>query len=87
MSEREPLFSSKNMKLLRDPLNDSNPITVQVLGICSALAVTVKLENSVARSISRGVHGAVTYGLFDVSDRSATRPRRWVRHYGAKHDT
>jgi Na+-transporting NADH:ubiquinone oxidoreductase subunit D len=52
MSEREPLFSSKNLKLLRDPLNDSNPITVQVLGICSALAVTVKLENSVVMAIS-----------------------------------
>jgi Na+-transporting NADH:ubiquinone oxidoreductase subunit D len=52
MSEREPLFSSKNLKLLRDPLNDSNPITVQVLGICSALAVTVKLENSVVMTLS-----------------------------------
>lgn len=52
MSEREPLFSSKNLKLLRDPLNDSNPITVQVLGICSALAVTVKLENSVVMALS-----------------------------------
>ena len=52
MIEREPLFSSKNLKLLRDPLNDSNPITVQVLGICSALAVTVKLENSVVMALS-----------------------------------
>lgn len=46
------LFSSKNMKLLRDPLGDSNPITVQVLGICSALAVTVKLEPAVVMAIS-----------------------------------
>ena len=46
------LFSSKNVKLLTDPLNDSNPITVQVLGICSALAITVKLEPSVVMSIS-----------------------------------
>lgn len=46
------MFSSKNLKLLRDPLGDSNPITVQVLGICSALAVTVKLENSVVMAIS-----------------------------------
>ncbi len=37
----EPLLSPKNRKLIKDPLNDSNPITVQVLGICSALAVTV----------------------------------------------
>jgi Na+-transporting NADH:ubiquinone oxidoreductase subunit D len=52
MSEREPLFSSKNLKLLTDPLGDNNPITVQVLGICSALAVTVKLENAVVMAIS-----------------------------------
>ena len=52
MTEREPLFSSKNLKLLRDPMGDSNPITVQVLGICSALAVTVKLKPSVVLAIS-----------------------------------
>jgi len=50
--DREPLFSSKNMKLLREPLDDSNPITVQVLGICSALAITVKLEPSVVMALS-----------------------------------
>jgi len=52
MSEKEPLFSSKNLKLLTNPLNDENPITVQVLGICSALAVTVKVEPAVVLSIS-----------------------------------
>ena len=52
MSENEPLLSTKNLKLLREPLNDSNPITVQVLGICSALAVTVKLKPSVVMAIS-----------------------------------
>ncbi len=52
MSEHEPLFSAKNLKLLKEPLNDSNPITVQVLGICSALAVTVKLKPSVVMAIS-----------------------------------
>ena len=51
-TEKEPLFSSKNLKLLRNPLNDENPITVQVLGICSALAVTVKLEPAVVMSLS-----------------------------------
>lgn len=39
----EPLFSKKNRKLLVDPLDGNNPVTVQVLGICSALAVTVQL--------------------------------------------
>jgi Na+-transporting NADH:ubiquinone oxidoreductase subunit D len=50
--EREPLFSTRNLRLLREPLNDQNPITVQVLGICSALAVTVKLKPSVVMAIS-----------------------------------
>jgi len=48
----EPLFSKKNKKLLTDPLNDSNPITVQVLGICSALAITVQVKQAVVMSLS-----------------------------------
>ncbi|SHJ98182.1 Na+-transporting NADH:ubiquinone oxidoreductase subunit D [Tangfeifania diversioriginum] len=48
----EPLFSRKNLKLLSDPINDSNPITVQVLGICSALAVTAQLKPSVVMALS-----------------------------------
>ena len=46
------LFSSKNMKLLSNPLGDSNPITVQVLGICSALAVTAKLKPAFVMAVS-----------------------------------
>ena len=49
---REPLFSPKNRKLISDPLNDSNPITVQVLGICSALAVTVQMKPSIVMALS-----------------------------------
>lgn len=52
MREKEPLFSGKNLKLLKEPMNDNNPITVQVLGICSALAITVKLEPSIVMAIS-----------------------------------
>jgi Na+-transporting NADH:ubiquinone oxidoreductase subunit D len=52
MTDREPLFSAKNLKLLREPMVKSNPITVQVLGICSALAITVKLEPSIVMAIS-----------------------------------
>ena len=52
MNEKEPLFSAKNLKLLKDPINDSNPITVQVLGICSALAVTAKLKPSIVMALS-----------------------------------
>lgn len=58
--EREPLLSGKNLKLLREPLNDQNPITVQVLGICSALAVTVKLKPAVVMAISVIVVTAVS---------------------------
>ena len=50
--EREPLFSAKNMRLIKEPLNINNPITVQVLGICSALAVTAKLMPAVVMAIS-----------------------------------
>tara|TARA_B100000287_G_C20626974_1_gene778235 strand:- start:225 stop:875 length:651 start_codon:yes stop_codon:yes gene_type:complete len=46
------LLSKKNRKLLSDPLDDNNPITVQVLGICSALAITVQLEPAIVMSIS-----------------------------------
>ncbi len=49
---KEPLFSKKNKKLLTDPLDDDNPITVQVLGICSALAITVQVEQAFVMSLS-----------------------------------
>lgn len=42
--KKEGLFSKKNLKVLNDPLDDINPITVQVLGICSALAVTTQVK-------------------------------------------
>lgn len=50
--EKEPLLSKKNRKLLSDPLNDSNPITVQVLGICSALAITVQLKPALVMAVA-----------------------------------
>ena len=49
---REPIFSKKNKKLLSDPLDDNNPITVQVLGICSALAITVQLKPAIVMTLS-----------------------------------
>ena len=51
-SPKEPLFSQKNKRLLFDPLNNDNPITVQVLGICSALAVTVKMQPSIVMALA-----------------------------------
>lgn len=50
--EKEPLFGKVERRLLTDPLNDTNPITVQVLGVCSALAVTTLVYPSVIMSIA-----------------------------------
>lgn len=47
----EPLFSKKNKKLITHPLDLDNPITVQVLGVCSALAVTTQLKPAFVMSI------------------------------------
>ena len=48
----EPLFSKKNRALLSDPMDDNNPITVQVLGVCSALAITVQLKPAIVMTFS-----------------------------------
>lgn len=45
-------FSKKNMELVLRPLGRSNPITVQVLGICSALAVTVQVKSALVMGAS-----------------------------------
>lgn len=46
------LLSKKDSKLILDPLADNNPITIQVLGICSALAITAQLKASIVMAIS-----------------------------------
>jgi len=63
--EKEPLFSAKRRKLITDPLNDNNPVTVQVLGICSALAITVQVKPSLF--MFGGVLFVVTLGNVIVS--------------------
>ena len=52
LERREPLLSKKNRRLVSDPLSDNNPITVQVLGICSALAITTQMRTSLVMAIS-----------------------------------
>ncbi|TFH01492.1 MAG: NADH:ubiquinone reductase (Na(+)-transporting) subunit D [Calditrichales bacterium] len=47
---KEKLFSKKNKRILSDPLSDNNPITLQILGICSALAVTVQVPTALVMS-------------------------------------
>ena len=46
------LFSKKNREVFSAPLGMNNPVTVQVLGICSALAVTAKLEPAIVMGLS-----------------------------------
>lgn len=48
----EELLSKRRKRLISDPLNEDNPITVQVLGICSALAITIKMEPTLIMSVA-----------------------------------
>lgn len=54
MSEekKESLFSKKNKQLISGPINKTNPVTIQVLGICSALAVTVQMDNALVMGVA-----------------------------------
>jgi Na+-transporting NADH:ubiquinone oxidoreductase subunit D len=63
---KDSLFSKKNIKLLSDPLNDENPITVQALGVCSALAITVQLKPAIVMAISVMVVLAVANVLISL---------------------
>jgi len=50
-AKKEGLFSKKNRRVLSDPLDDNNPITVQILGVCSALAVTVQVKPAIIMAL------------------------------------
>ena len=58
-------MNQKQKQALLDPLFNNNPIAIQVLGICSALAVTTKLETSVVMSLA--VIAVVALSNFSVS--------------------
>jgi Na+-transporting NADH:ubiquinone oxidoreductase subunit D len=49
--KKEGLFSKKNLQVLRDPLDDNNPVTVQILGVCSSLAVTVQMKPAIIMAL------------------------------------
>ncbi|MBV6484877.1 MAG: Na(+)-translocating NADH-quinone reductase subunit D [Flavobacteriales bacterium] len=51
-AKSESLFSKKNKELITNPLNKTNPVTIQVLGICSALAVTVQMDNALVMALA-----------------------------------
>jgi Na+-transporting NADH:ubiquinone oxidoreductase subunit D len=57
--EKEPVFSAKVLKLLKNPLNLENPVTVQVLGICSALAVTVTVVTAFSNLIISALRNTI----------------------------
>ena len=49
---KEAFWTPKNKRLLSDPFSDDNPITIQVLGVCSALAVTTQLKTAFVMAVS-----------------------------------
>ena len=63
--KKEALFSKKNRKLLSDPPDRSNTISVQIIGICSALAITVQIEQAFVMSLS--VLAVMIFGNIIVS--------------------
>jgi Na+-transporting NADH:ubiquinone oxidoreductase subunit D len=65
IKKQESFFSKKNRKLITDPFLDNNPITVQVLGVCSALAVTSKLDKAIVMAIA--VTAVVALSNFTIS--------------------
>ena len=74
-NEKEPLFSAKNMKFLTGPFSANNPVIVQILGICSALAVTVQLKPAIVMALSV----TVVDGILESGDVAAAQ-RRALAH-------
>ncbi|MDR1724584.1 MAG: NADH:ubiquinone reductase (Na(+)-transporting) subunit D [Tannerella sp.] len=68
------LLSSKNKEILFNPLSKDNPVIVQMLGICSALAVTVKLQPALVMAIS--VTAVVAFANVIISLLRKTIPNR-----------
>ncbi len=70
----EGLFSKKNIGLMTSPLGTNNPITIQVLGICSALAVTAQLKPAFVMALS--VTAVVAFANVIISLLRNTIPNR-----------
>ncbi len=52
IKEKEPIFSKQNVDIIKKALSRNNPVTVQVLGICSSLAVTVQMKPALVMALS-----------------------------------
>ena len=68
------LLSNKNKAVLLGPLSQNNPVIVQVLGICSALAVTSKLEPALVMAVS--VTAVIAFANVIISLLRNTIPNR-----------
>ena len=68
------LLSKKNKEVLVGPLSINNPVIIQMLGICSALAVTSKLEPAIVMGIS--VTAVVAFANVIISLMRNTIPNR-----------
>ncbi len=71
VEEKKPLFGRREKRAVLDPLWDDNPIALQILGICSALAVTVKLDKTLVMC------GAVIFVLC-MSNTIISLLRNWI---------
>ena len=67
-------LSTKNKEILFNPVNKNNPVSVQMLGICSALAVTVKLQPAIVMTLS--VIAVVAFANVIISLLRKTIPNR-----------
>ena len=61
------LFSDENKAAFTGPLNVNNPVAVQVLGICSALAVTSQLKPAIVMGLRDGHHGILECDYIPVA--------------------
>ena len=59
-------MATKSKKLLLDPFSDNNPVTVQVLGICSALAVTVKVDTAIVMTLALTAVVTLSNGIISL---------------------
>ncbi|HJM46648.1 MAG TPA: Rnf-Nqr domain containing protein, partial [Candidatus Marinimicrobia bacterium] len=64
-------MNNKSKQILTDPLMENNPITLQVLGICSALAVTVKMDSAVVMTLA-------VVGVLSISNTAISILRNFI---------
>ena len=76
------LFSKKNREVFSAPLGMNNPVTVQVLGICSALAVTAKLEPAIVMGLSVTVITAFANVVISLLRKTDSQPYPYYRSVG-----